>query len=72
LNRLVGRYTYGKSLRPERHHPQAPNLIFPPLKSPFSMSLILAILIPLMIGVEMVERMIHIIDVKFGKKRYVA
>jgi hypothetical protein len=36
------------------------------------MSLILAILIPLMIGVEMVERMIHIIDVKLGKKRYVA
>jgi hypothetical protein len=63
------RGTYGKSFNPERHHPQAPNLPAPALIPGLSTSLILTVLIPLMIGVETVERIMRSMEAALGKKR---
>jgi hypothetical protein len=68
--RQVGRKgIYGKSFKPVKHQPQAPNLIFPELIPSLSTSLTLSTLIPLMIGVEIVVRIISSIEVALGKKR---
>jgi len=61
--------TYGKSFKPVKHQPQAPNLILPGLIPSLSTSLTLSTLIPLMMGVERVVRMTKSMEVALGKKR---